>query len=125
MAFKEYGNYDGLGLAARVRSKQVSATELLDEALARMDRIDPQINAIVVKHEDYARKQIEKLRASLLLQCRKKLGHLTWRSSVAEWCIECPNVTAAQFAALIGRAEDPTVPYVCLHHLATVAAVAF
>ena len=56
------------------------------------------------------RKQIEKLRASLLLQCRKKLGHLTWRSSVAEWCIECPNVTAAQVAALIGRAEDPTVP---------------
>jgi len=59
MTFKEYGNYDGLGLADLVRSKQVSATELLDEALARMDRIDPQINAIVVKHEDYARKQIE------------------------------------------------------------------
>lgn len=59
MAFKEYGNYDGLGLAGLVRSKQVSATELLDEALARMDSIDPQINAVVVKHEDYARKQIE------------------------------------------------------------------
>jgi amidase len=60
MAIKEYGNYDGLGLADLVRSKQVSAKELLDEAIARTEKIDPQINAVVVKHYDYARKQIDK-----------------------------------------------------------------
>lgn len=59
MTFKEYGNFDGLGLADLVRTKQASATELLDEAIARTAKVDPQINAVVVKHYDYARRQIE------------------------------------------------------------------
>jgi amidase len=60
MTFREYGNYDGVGLAGLVRSKQVSAAELLDEAIARTGRVDPQINAVVVKHYDYAKRQIDK-----------------------------------------------------------------
>jgi amidase/6-aminohexanoate-cyclic-dimer hydrolase len=59
MAFKEYGSYDGVGLADLVRKKQVTPTELLDEALARTAKVDPQLNAVVVKHFDYAEKQIE------------------------------------------------------------------
>ena len=59
MAFREYGNYDGVGLAELVRKKQVSAGELLDEAIARTAKVDPQINAVVVKHYDYARRQID------------------------------------------------------------------
>ncbi len=59
MAFREYGDYDGLGLAALVRNKQVNANELLDEAIARTARIDPEINAVVVKHYDYAKRQID------------------------------------------------------------------
>jgi amidase/6-aminohexanoate-cyclic-dimer hydrolase len=35
MAFKEYGNYDAVGLAELVRMKDVTARELLDEAVAR------------------------------------------------------------------------------------------
>jgi amidase/6-aminohexanoate-cyclic-dimer hydrolase len=60
MAFKEYGNYDGVGLAGLVRKKQVSAAELLDEAIARTTKVDPKINAVVVKHYDYAKRQIDK-----------------------------------------------------------------
>jgi amidase len=60
MPFKEYGNYDAVGLADLVRKKQVTPAELLDEAIARTAKVDPQINAIVVKHDDYARRQIEK-----------------------------------------------------------------
>ena len=60
MAFKEYGNYDGMGLAELVRKKQVKPKELLDEAIARTGKVDPQINAVVVKHYDYAQRQIEK-----------------------------------------------------------------
>jgi amidase/6-aminohexanoate-cyclic-dimer hydrolase len=60
MAFREYGNYDGAGLAELVRKKQVSAAELLDEAIARTAKVDPKINAVVVKHYDYARRQIDK-----------------------------------------------------------------
>ncbi len=60
MAFREYGSYDGVGLAELVRKKQVSAGELLDEAIARTAKVDPQINAVVVKHYDYAQRQIDK-----------------------------------------------------------------
>ena len=59
MAFKEYGGYDGMGLAELVRKKQVSARELLDETIARTTRVEPQINAVVVKHYDYAERQID------------------------------------------------------------------
>ena len=59
MAFKEYGSYDGVGLADLVRKKQVTPKELLDEALARTAKVDPQLNAVVVRHYDYAEGQIE------------------------------------------------------------------
>jgi amidase len=60
MGFREYGSYDATGLAELVRNKQVSPAELLDEAIARTTRIDPQVNAVVVKHYDHARRQIDK-----------------------------------------------------------------
>src|SRR6476619_2687086 len=60
MAFKEYGNYDAVGLADLVRRKQVTPRELLDEAVARTAKVDPHINAVVVKHYDYAERQIER-----------------------------------------------------------------
>jgi amidase len=60
MAFKEYGSYDAVGLADLVRKKQVSASELLDEAIARTAKVDGDINAVVVKHYDYAERQIDK-----------------------------------------------------------------
>ena len=43
--------------SARSRS---APRELLDEAIARTARVDPQINAVVVKHYDYAERQIDK-----------------------------------------------------------------
>jgi amidase len=59
MGLKEYDSFDGLGLADLVRRKQVSPRELLDEAIARTAKVDPQLNAVVVKHYDYASRQIE------------------------------------------------------------------
>ncbi len=58
MAFKEYGNYDAVGLAELVREKQVTPKELLDEAIERTAKVDPEINAVVVRHYDYAAQQI-------------------------------------------------------------------
>ena len=58
MTFKEYGDHDALGLAELVATKQVSADELLDEAIARTEAVDSTINSVVVKHYDYARAQI-------------------------------------------------------------------
>ena len=48
-----------VGLADLVRRKEVNAQELLEEAIARTAKVDPDINAVVVKHYDYARKQVD------------------------------------------------------------------
>jgi amidase len=58
MAFKDYDSFDAIGLADLVRKGQVTAKELLDEAVARTAKVDPEINAVVVKHYDYAERQI-------------------------------------------------------------------
>jgi len=59
MTIAAYDSHDGLGLAELVRKGEVSARELLEEAIRRTDSIDPQINAVVVRHDDHARRQID------------------------------------------------------------------
>lgn len=59
MGFRDYGRYDALGLAELVRSGQVSAGELLDEALARTAAVNPKINAVVHLMERGARQALE------------------------------------------------------------------
>jgi len=54
-AFKEYGNYDALGLADLVAKKQVKAEEVLEAAVERIEAINPKINAVVQKQYDDAR----------------------------------------------------------------------
>jgi amidase len=56
--FKEFGDYDALGLAELVRKGEVTPSELLDEAIARLDAVEPKINAVPVRHDDFARDQI-------------------------------------------------------------------
>jgi amidase len=58
MGFREYGRYDALGLAELVRNGQVTAGELLDEALARTAAVNPKINAVVHLMEQGARKAL-------------------------------------------------------------------
>jgi amidase/6-aminohexanoate-cyclic-dimer hydrolase len=57
--FKEYDNYDALGLADLVKKKEVSPQELLDEAIDRTERINPEINAVTIKTYDLAKEQIK------------------------------------------------------------------
>ena len=45
--FKEYDQYDGLGLAELIRTGQVSAAEVLEAAVTRIERLNPAINAVV------------------------------------------------------------------------------
>jgi amidase len=54
----DYTAHDGLGLAALVRSGQVSAAELLDTAIARIERHDPALNAIIRKRYEAARAEL-------------------------------------------------------------------
>jgi amidase len=58
MGFREYGEFDALGLAELVRQGRVSPAELLDEALARTAAVNPKINAIIHLMEARARAAI-------------------------------------------------------------------
>lgn len=55
MRFDEYRRYDGLGLAELVKRGEVSASELLEVALARMDQVNPSLNAVVTRFDAMAR----------------------------------------------------------------------
>src|SRR3954468_12113874 len=55
MAITDYDRCDGLDLAALVKTKQASPTELLDEAISRTERVNPQVNAVVTKCYEEAR----------------------------------------------------------------------
>lgn len=60
--FKEYNQYDSLGLAELVKKKEISAAELCEEAITRIERVNPTLNAVITPMYDLARKAV---RASL------------------------------------------------------------
>ena len=53
-AFPEYDQYDGLGLAGLVKKKEITPGELVEEAIARIERHNPQLNAVIHKMYDLA-----------------------------------------------------------------------
>ena len=57
--FAEYESYDALGLAALVKVGEVSATEVLEAAVERVEARNPAVNAIVTKLYDHASQAIE------------------------------------------------------------------
>ena len=64
MAFQEYSSYDGLGMGELVRKGEGMASELLEEAIARAERHNGKINAVVYELYDKAREA-----------ARRKPGH--------------------------------------------------
>jgi amidase len=59
MSFPEYSSFDALGLASLVRERKISARELVDEALVRIERVNPSVNAVIHVAADHARKAAE------------------------------------------------------------------
>jgi amidase len=55
MAFQDYAKFDALGLADLVAKRDVSPAELVEEAIARVERHNPKINAVVFKTFERAR----------------------------------------------------------------------
>ncbi len=58
MSFKDYDDHDALGLAALVKKGDVSPSELLEEAITRAERVNPQLNAIVIGMNVIARDRV-------------------------------------------------------------------
>ena len=55
--FAEYARYDAVGLSELVRRREVSAPELLEEAILRIERVNPALNAVVERTYEAARGQ--------------------------------------------------------------------
>ena len=58
--FAEYQQYDALGLAELVRSGQVSPLELVEAAIARIEAVNPQINAVTYAMFNQARQAAQR-----------------------------------------------------------------
>jgi amidase len=55
-AFQEYDQYDGLGLAELVEKKEILPAEICEEAIARIEKVNPQLNAVVTPMFEAGRK---------------------------------------------------------------------
>jgi amidase len=58
--FKEFDRFDGLGLADLVRQKEVSPSELCEQAIHRIEQVNPKLNAVILPMYGLARKAVEK-----------------------------------------------------------------
>ena len=56
MGFSEYAEHDGLGLADLIRRREVSPAEVLEAAIENVERHNPQLNAVIYKAYDEARR---------------------------------------------------------------------
>lgn len=57
MSFDEYDTFDGLGLAALVARGEVSPVDLVEAAIARIEKLDPTLNAVVHRAFESARSE--------------------------------------------------------------------
>jgi amidase len=60
MAIQDYAKYDALGLAELVANRDVTAGELVEEAISRAEAVNPKINAIAYKAYDAARESVKR-----------------------------------------------------------------
>ncbi len=51
-------NDDATGVAARIRAREITAQEALDAAIARTERMNPQLNFIATRTDEYARARL-------------------------------------------------------------------
>ena len=59
MRFDEYRKHDATALAGLIAKREVTASEVLEAAIARAEEVNPAINAIVHKQYERARKTAE------------------------------------------------------------------
>lgn len=58
--FPEYDLYDAMGLAELVRKGEILSEELCEEAVSRIDKLNPALNAVIHRMYDHARENIKR-----------------------------------------------------------------
>ncbi|MBX3510115.1 MAG: amidase [Hyphomonadaceae bacterium] len=100
---RDYAEYDGLGLARLVKQRQVSAAELLEAAIERIERHNGAINAVTYKAYDEARRATAASADGPFQGVPFLIKDLGVR--VKGW----PRTSGSQFAAIEADAEDSTL----------------
>ena len=84
VAIADYGSLDALGLAELVRRRQVSPAELLEEAIARNEQVNPRLGAVVI--DALRRRPPRRRRAGRPAPSRPSPACRFWsRTSTATW----------------------------------------
>jgi amidase len=65
--FQEFDQYDAMGLAELVKEGQITPAELCEEAIQRIERVNPKLNAVVTKMYDQGRKQASQINKNNLI----------------------------------------------------------
>ena len=60
MNFEEYRKHDAVGLAGLVSKGEVSPSELLETAVARMAAVNPKINAVTMDLTEWGRQDVKR-----------------------------------------------------------------
>ena len=89
MSFPEYADYDGLSLAALVKSGQVSPLELVEAAIERIERHNGQLNAVVYKAYDEARAAAKAERTKSRRPRRARACRPSWAPPAARTSSTC------------------------------------
>ena len=84
MNFEDYAEQDAVGLARLIRTKAVSAKEVTEAAIEAAERLNPQLNALVMTNFDNAREQVKK--ACLIPLFRARLSILKMSISSLQIC---------------------------------------
>src|SRR5215831_14260609 len=61
MKAEEYCRHDALGLADLVRRGEVSAEEVCDAAIARIEALNPTLNAVIARRFEQARAEARRI----------------------------------------------------------------
>lgn len=100
---REYAEYDGLGLAALVKRGEVSAADLLDAAVERIERHNGALNAVTYKAYDDAKRAAQSPADGPFQGVPFLIKDLGVR--VKGW----PRTSGSRFAAIDADAEDSTL----------------
>ncbi|MGB0543677.1 MAG: amidase [Longimicrobiales bacterium] len=121
MTYEEYLAHDGLALAAAVRRGDVTAMELLEVAVARLEAVNPRINAVVRRMEEDARRTAErpidgpfigvpflgKDLASMYAGHPTSAGSRFLRNHVVTWDSELAKRVKATGVSVLGKTNTP------------------
>tara|TARA_R110002072_G_scaffold64_15_gene512 strand:- start:2290 stop:3720 length:1431 start_codon:yes stop_codon:yes gene_type:complete len=124
--FKEYEQYDALGLKTLMDQEQVSASEVMESAIARANERNPSINAIVTPLYDAARSAAaEKLEGPLagipflikdlayVKDVRCSFGSRLWKDFIPDHDGEIVSRYRKAGLVIMGKTNTPEVGLAC------------